>query len=158
MAAAVSLKPRTRFSSSTATMPSPGGTTQASAIWQTMTPALASGALISAVVGFAARDSIGNAISGISLAVTQPIRVGDLIAIGDVHGSVEDVTLTATGQIMGGPDDGRTIHAAYELTKGKTIHFGPHVAIALSEIADRVAILAIFALPNMEITTVQHPG
>ena len=58
--------------------------------------ALASGALISAVVGFAARDSIGNAISGISLAVTQPIRVGDLIAIGDVHGSVEDVTLTAT--------------------------------------------------------------
>ena len=45
--------------------------------------ALASGALISAVVGFAARDSLGNAIAGVALAVSQPIRVGDVVTIGD---------------------------------------------------------------------------
>ncbi len=58
--------------------------------------ALASGALISAVVGFAARDSLGNAVAGVALAVSQPIRVGDVVTIGDVRGTVEDVTLSTT--------------------------------------------------------------
>ena len=35
--------------------------------------------------------SATNAISGISLAVTQPIRVGDLIAIGDLVTMVEEI-------------------------------------------------------------------
>ena len=58
--------------------------------------ALASGALISAVVGFAARDSLGNAVAGVALAVSQPIRVGDVITIGETRGTVEDVTLSTT--------------------------------------------------------------
>ncbi len=89
--------------------------------------------------------------------VDQIVQIGHTLTITATDIDAAGVRLLATGQIMGGPDDGETIHAAYELTKGKTIHFGPHVAIALSEIADRVAVLAIFALPNMEITTVQHP-
>jgi small-conductance mechanosensitive channel len=58
--------------------------------------ALASGALISAIIGFAARDSLGNALAGIVLAITQPVRFGDVVTIGDSRGTVEDVTLTAT--------------------------------------------------------------
>ncbi len=58
--------------------------------------ALASGALISAVVGFAARDSLGNAVAGVALAVSQPIRVGDVVTIGETRGTVEDVTLSTT--------------------------------------------------------------
>ena len=69
--------------------------------------ALASGALISAIIGFAARDSLGNAISGISLAVTQPIRFGDVVTIGDVRGTVEDVTLSTTW--LRTPDGARVI-------------------------------------------------
>ena len=35
-------------------------------------------------------------IAGVTLALTQPIRVGDLVEIGDVRGRVEDLTLTFT--------------------------------------------------------------
>lgn len=58
--------------------------------------ALASGALFSAIIGFAARDSLGNALAGIVLAVTQPLRFGDVVTIGEARGTVEDVTLTTT--------------------------------------------------------------
>jgi small-conductance mechanosensitive channel len=58
--------------------------------------ALASGALISAILGFAARETLGNMIAGVTIAVTQPLRVGDHIEVGEVAGVVEDVTLTFT--------------------------------------------------------------
>ena len=35
-------------------------------------------------------------IAGVTLALTQPIRVGDLVEIGDQRGRVEDLTLTFT--------------------------------------------------------------
>src|SRR6185295_18388251 len=58
--------------------------------------ALASSAVIGAIVGLAARQSIANVIAGVTLALTQPIRVGDLVEIGEVRGRVEDLTLTFT--------------------------------------------------------------
>jgi small-conductance mechanosensitive channel len=58
--------------------------------------ALASSAVIAAVAGLAARQSLGNLIAGVTLALTQPIRVGDMVEIGDVRGRVEDLTLTFT--------------------------------------------------------------
>ena len=35
-------------------------------------------------------------IAGVTLALTQPIRVGDMVEIGEVRGRVEDLTLTFT--------------------------------------------------------------
>ena len=58
--------------------------------------AIASSAVIAAVAGLAARQSLGNLIAGVTLALTQPIRVGDLVEIGDQRGRVEDLTLTFT--------------------------------------------------------------
>ena len=40
---------------------------------------LASSAVLGIVVGFAARQTLANAIAGILLAITQPIRIGDLV-------------------------------------------------------------------------------
>ena len=57
---------------------------------------LASGALAVAVLGFAAQQTLGNIIAGISLAVTQPIRIGDLVAFEEHRGVVEDMRLTHT--------------------------------------------------------------
>ena len=57
---------------------------------------LASGAIAAAVVGFAAQQSLGNVIAGVLLAVTQPIRIGDLITFEEETGTVEDVRLTYT--------------------------------------------------------------
>src|SRR5919106_2371116 len=57
---------------------------------------LASSAVIGIVVGFAARQTLANAIAGILLAITQPIRIGDLVTVEEETGEVEDVRLTYT--------------------------------------------------------------
>src|SRR4051794_36326636 len=61
------------------------------------TGVLASTAVLGIIIGFAGRQVIANLVSGVMLAVTQPIRIGDLVSIGDeVHGRVTDVALTYT--------------------------------------------------------------
>jgi small-conductance mechanosensitive channel len=58
---------------------------------------LASTAVLGIIIGFAGRQVIANLVSGISLAITQPIRIGDLVSIGEeVHGRVTDIALTYT--------------------------------------------------------------
>jgi small-conductance mechanosensitive channel len=57
---------------------------------------LASSAVLGLVVGFAARQTLANGIAGILLAITQPIRIGDLVTFEDQTGTVEDVRLTYT--------------------------------------------------------------
>jgi small-conductance mechanosensitive channel len=63
---------------------------------QLATGLLASSAVLGIVVGFAARQTLANAIAGILLAITQPIRIGDLVTFEDETGEVEDVQLTYT--------------------------------------------------------------
>jgi small-conductance mechanosensitive channel len=67
---------------------------------------LASSAVLGLVVGFAARQTLANAIAGILLAITQPIRIGDLVTFEDETGEVEDVKLTYTYIRI---DDGRRL-------------------------------------------------
>jgi small-conductance mechanosensitive channel len=57
---------------------------------------LASSAITAAVVGFAARQTLANAVAGILLAVVQPIRIGDLVTFEGETGTVVDVGLTYT--------------------------------------------------------------
>jgi small-conductance mechanosensitive channel len=57
---------------------------------------LASSAITAAVVGFAARQTLANAIAGVLLAIVQPIRIGDLVTFEGETGTVEDVGLTYT--------------------------------------------------------------
>src|SRR4051812_9149198 len=67
---------------------------------------LASSAVLGLVVGFAARQTLANAIAGILLAITQPIRIGDVVTFEDQTGEVEDVKLTYTYIRL---DDGRRL-------------------------------------------------
>ena len=67
---------------------------------------LASSAVLGLVVGFAARQTLANGIAGILLAITQPIRIGDLVTFEDETGEVEDVRLTYTYIRL---DDGRRL-------------------------------------------------
>jgi small conductance mechanosensitive channel len=48
------------------------------------------------VIGFAARQTLANGIAGILLAITQPIRIGDLVTFEEETGEVEDLKLTYT--------------------------------------------------------------
>src|SRR3712207_5440921 len=60
------------------------------------TGVLASSAVLGLVVGFAARQTLANGVAGILLAITQPIRIGDLVTFEEETGIVEDVRLTYT--------------------------------------------------------------
>jgi small-conductance mechanosensitive channel len=55
---------------------------------------LASAGLAGLVVGFAAQRSIATLIAGLQIAVTQPIRVDDVLVVEGEWGRVEDITLT----------------------------------------------------------------
>jgi small-conductance mechanosensitive channel len=79
---------------------------QFEAIKRTATGVLASSAVLGIVVGFAARQTLANAIAGIMLAITQPIRIGDLVTFEDETGTVEDIRLTYTYLVT---DDGRRV-------------------------------------------------
>ena len=58
---------------------------------------LASTAVLGLIIGFAARTVIANFVAGVLMAIRQPIRIGDLISIGEeVHGRVVDIALTYT--------------------------------------------------------------
>jgi small-conductance mechanosensitive channel len=57
---------------------------------------LASGALIALVVGLAAQRPLANFVAGVVIAFTQPLRLGDLVTVDDVEGTVEEIGLTYT--------------------------------------------------------------
>jgi small-conductance mechanosensitive channel len=69
---------------------------QFAAVKRVATGILASSAVLGLVVGFAARQTLANAVAGILLAITQPIRIGDLVTFEDATGTVEDIRLTYT--------------------------------------------------------------
>jgi small-conductance mechanosensitive channel len=57
---------------------------------------LASSAIVAAIVGFAARQTLANLIAGVMLTIAQPLRIGDQVTIQDQTGVVEDVQLNYT--------------------------------------------------------------
>jgi small-conductance mechanosensitive channel len=56
----------------------------------------ASTAVLAAIVGFAAQQTIGNMVAGVQLAVAQPIKIGDRVEFEGVSGRVVDITLSYT--------------------------------------------------------------
>jgi small-conductance mechanosensitive channel len=57
---------------------------------------LASSAVVGLILGLAARQVLANPLAGILLAVSQPIRIGDMVTIADETGRVDDLTLSYT--------------------------------------------------------------
>ncbi|MGN6553065.1 MAG: mechanosensitive ion channel family protein [Verrucomicrobiota bacterium] len=58
------------------------------------TSILASAGVIGIVVGFAAQKTIANLFAGFQLAMTQPIRLDDVVIVEGEWGRVEEITLT----------------------------------------------------------------
>ena len=57
---------------------------------------LASSAVIALILGFAAQSTLSNAIAGILIAFTQPLRLGDQVEVGAAAGTVEEIGLIYT--------------------------------------------------------------
>ena len=91
---------------------------QFAAVKRVATGVLASSAVLGLVVGFAARQTLANAVAGILLAITQPIRVGDLVTFQGETGTVEDVRLTYTFVRV---DDGRRLIIPNEQLASSTV-------------------------------------
>jgi len=68
---------------------------------------LASSAVVGLVIGFASQRTIGNAVAGILIAVSQPLRLGDDVEVQGTRGVVEEIGLTYTWLRM--PDDDRLV-------------------------------------------------
>ncbi len=55
---------------------------------------LASAGLIGIVAGFAAQRSLATLVAGIQIAITQPIRLDDVVVVEGEWGRIEEITLT----------------------------------------------------------------
>lgn len=55
---------------------------------------LASAGLVGVVVGVAAQPVLSNVMSGLQLAISQPIRIDDVVVVNGYWGRVEEITLT----------------------------------------------------------------
>lgn len=58
--------------------------------------AMAGAGITALVIGFAAKSTLANLISGLSLAIYRPFRIGDSVTIENEYGSIEDITLRHT--------------------------------------------------------------
>jgi small-conductance mechanosensitive channel len=92
---------------------------QFAAVKRVATGILASSAVLGLVVGFAARQTLANAVAGILLAITQPIRIGDLVTFEGATGTVEDIRLTYTYVRT---DDGTRVVIPNERLAQNTVH------------------------------------
>ena len=55
---------------------------------------LASAGIASIVIGLAAQRTLGNLIAGFQIAITQPIRLDDVVVVENEWGRIEEITLT----------------------------------------------------------------
>ena len=122
---------------------------------------LASSAVLGLVVGFAARQTLANGIAGILLAITQPIRIGDLVTFEGESGTVEDVRLTYT--FIRKANDTRLIvpneRLAQSTIENHTIvdpRVRVEVEVWLPPHADAARALAVLAdLPDLDVEIAQ---
>src|SRR5580765_319720 len=68
---------------------------------------LASSAVLGVIIGFASQKTLGNFIAGLLIAVSQPVRLGDLVTYDGEDGVVEDIGLTYT--LIRTRDDARLV-------------------------------------------------
>lgn len=120
---------------------------------------LASSAITAAVIGFAARPTLGNAIAGLLLAVTQPLRIGDRVEFAGETGVVDDVRLTYT--FLRTADGSRVVipneMLASSVLRNDTVlepSAAAEVSLGLTPATDALAALAALrdALPSATVT------
>jgi Small-conductance mechanosensitive channel len=65
-----------------------------SVVRQLGTSILASAGIAGIVLGFAAQKTLGNLLAGIQIAISQPIRIDDVVIVEGEWGRIEEITLT----------------------------------------------------------------
>jgi small conductance mechanosensitive channel len=83
------------------------------------TGVLASTAVLGLVIGFAAQHTIANMVAGVQIAVSQPLRIGDLVTFDETEGRVTDITLSYTYL---DPGDGSSVVVPNQLLVEGIVH------------------------------------
>jgi len=128
---------------------------------------LASSAIAAAIVGFAARQVLANGMAGIVLAITQPIRIGDVVTFEGETGVVEDLSLTYTWLRTG--SDARLIIPNERLAAGVLRNDSIRSAVVALEVSlwlspeddEAAALTAVRALDEVRdarIAEITHEG
>ncbi len=55
---------------------------------------LASAGIAGIVIGFAAQQTLGNLLAGIQIAITEPIRLDDVVVLEQEYGRIDEITFT----------------------------------------------------------------
>jgi small-conductance mechanosensitive channel len=140
------------------------GLLQFAAVKRAATGVLASSAVLGLVVGFAARQTLANCVAGILLAITQPIRIGDLVQFEGQVGIVEDVRLTYTYLRA---EDNRRIIVPNERLASSTIEnftiMDPRVEVEVTlglplEADPTRALEALSDIGDVEVAAVEKDG
>ena len=103
---------------------------------------LASSAVIAVVIGFAAQTTLSNVLAGITLAFSQPIRLGDRVMIDETDGEIEQIGLSYT--VVRRPDGSQVAYPnavlAQKAIASSTLRDGRIVASAQVRVADASAL------------------
>jgi small conductance mechanosensitive channel len=83
------------------------------------TGVLASTAVLGLIIGFAAQHTIANMVAGVQIAVSQPLRIGDLVTFEETEGRVTDITLSYTYL---DPGDGTSVVVPNQLLVEGIVH------------------------------------
>src|SRR6476646_8122291 len=101
---------------------------------------IASSTVLGLVIGFAARSTLANFVAGVMIAINQPVRLGDRVAIADVEGIVEDVGLTYTR--LRTPDNRRVLIPNEELANSRVSNMTVVDPVSLAQARVTVPITA----------------
>lgn len=108
------------------------------------TSILASLGVAGLTLGFAARDTLSNLISGIFIFWDRPFVIGDLVEIGDKYGKVQEITLRSTrivttdGKMIAIPNSTVVNNMVTSYTNFPHIRIETDFTIAVDEDIDRV--------------------
>ena len=73
-----------------------GGLMAAQELGLPITGILTSAGLVGLTISLAAQDTASNLFAGMMILVERPFQIGDWVVVGDVEGSVEDITFRST--------------------------------------------------------------
>jgi small-conductance mechanosensitive channel len=79
---------------------------------------LASSAVLAVIAGVSLSTPLGNLGSGVQLAFTQPVRLGDRITVGEHTGEVREITLSYTTLVT---DDGNHVYVPNQAMVSTTL-------------------------------------
>lgn len=108
-----------------------------------MPAVLASVGIVGLTIGFAARDSLSNLISGVLIYLDRPFVLGDLVEIDKWYGRVEKITLRSTrivtpdGRMLAVPNSEMINKTVVSYTNFPHLRLDVPITVAVTENIDR---------------------